>query len=102
MSSCIAGREVAIKLRNRKTGKVRAANVVCPSRWTKGQLLAYCRREHPEATVVITNWKSVAEEADRWEIRLWIVNPAEMCTQKHASEVPDDGVILVQAPAPLV
>ena len=82
MSSCIVGREVVIKLRNRKTGKIRLASVVCPSRWTRGRLLTYCRREHPESTVLIEDWKQVASEADRWQIRLWIVNPAEMCSDQ--------------------
>jgi hypothetical protein len=82
MSSCIVGREVVIKLRERKTGKLRTAHVVCPSSWTKGRLLGYCRREHPEATVLIEDWKQVASESDRWEIRLWIVNPTEMCSDR--------------------
>jgi hypothetical protein len=82
MSSCIVGREVVIRLRNRKTGKTRLAHVVCPNRWTKGRLLGYCRKEHPESTVVIEDWKEVSTEADRWEVRLWIVNPAEMCADR--------------------
>ena len=77
MSACIAGREVVIRLRHRVTKRLRLAHVVCPSGWSKARLLAYCRREHPDETVVIAEWRSVSD-VGVWNVRLWIVNPKEM------------------------
>jgi hypothetical protein len=80
MSGCIAGREVVLRFRRRGTEKVWTASVVCPARWTKGRLLAYCRKEHSGETVVIEEWKPVSPGPGGagWGTRLWIVNPREM------------------------
>jgi hypothetical protein len=78
MSSCIAGREVVLKFRERKGGRIHIASVVCPAKWTRGRLLTSCRKEHPGETVVIREWKTISSENDRWSVRLWIVNPREM------------------------
>lgn len=76
--TCIAGREVVIRLRHRKTGFSRTASVVCPARWTKARLLEYVRRCHPNESVRIEEWKPKGPSGDPWETRLWIVNPIEM------------------------
>lgn len=76
--SCVRGREVVLKFRSKKTGKVWTDSVICPANWTKKRLLDYARACHINDTVKIEEWKSVGREDDPWLTRLWIVNPAEM------------------------
>ena len=78
MSSCITGREVVIVLRERRTNEPRTCSVICPGSWSKERLLAYCRKEHPDETVVIKEWKVVYRDDQPWSTRLWMVNPKEM------------------------
>jgi hypothetical protein len=77
VSKCIAGREVVINLRDRRTGVDEAFHLVCPTTWTRHRLLTYCRSEHPECTVRILEWYMATTEDRPWKIRLWLVNPEE-------------------------
>lgn len=72
MSRCLIGREVVIAVRRKGRGPAKHYTVVCPARWTKGELLAYARAEHPDDTVRIQDWR----DTGGWEPRLWIANPA--------------------------
>lgn len=82
MSRCIAGREVRLRFRNKKTSVLRCENVVCPATWGKSRLLDYCRREHPGDTVTVEEWGTVSEE-DHWRVRLWIVAPDEILSGRR-------------------
>ena len=73
-TGCLAGRDVLMRFKHRKTGKIHDVTVVCPSNWSRARLLKYCRREHPNETVVILAWPM----RPGWDPRLWIVNPKEM------------------------
>jgi hypothetical protein len=78
MSKCIPAREVCITLKHKTSGKRRLCSVIVPHYWTKSQLLKYCRQEHPNETVVIEVWMSTSKAENRWETRLWLVNPKEL------------------------
>jgi hypothetical protein len=71
-------RQVDIQLRNKKYDMTHDASVICPSRWSKSQLLDYCRACHPNETVKIIQWHDVGSDEDPWGVRFWLVNPEEM------------------------
>lgn len=69
-------REVILRTRRRGRGNTaREAHVVIPATWSKSDLLAYARDEHPGETVRIVEWFPV-DEPGSWEVRLWLANPA--------------------------
>jgi hypothetical protein len=70
MSGCTHGRMVTLRFRFRDTKAARAHQIVCPMRWSKSDLLKYCRGEHPEETVVILDWGPAYGPWD--ERALWI------------------------------
>jgi len=81
MSSCVEAREVVLRFRDKTTGRVHRAHLICPSRWAKAQVLRYCRSEHSNETVVIEDWKQNNVFGQPWKQRLWLVNPKEMVNQ---------------------
>lgn len=71
MSTCLRGREVRIRLRERTGKRVEVlVSVVVPARWRKSDVLRYVRGEHPNETVKIVEWETLG-----WDQRLWIANP---------------------------
>jgi hypothetical protein len=75
---------VTIRLRDRQTHLLVDVIVVCPIRWSKSRLLAYCRKCHPLDTVKILDWPTVGSPGNPWKIRVWIVHPSEMFDEPMA------------------
>jgi hypothetical protein len=74
---CIPGRLVTLSFRNRTTKKVDEHTVVYPWRWTKGNVLASARANHPESTVRISKWADYSADGS-FKPTVWMVNPQKV------------------------
>lgn len=63
----------------------RRVTVAFPSRWRRSTFLAYCRREHPDETVRLVEWRTVSPPSDDLRARLWLANPAAFSDYRNGT-----------------